>query len=67
MEKFHEELDTLSLKTGIEPNILIGKIVSILVLVINLNLSIDQANNWVYVINKRIEDLERKAIDKKFN
>jgi transcriptional regulator with XRE-family HTH domain len=64
IEKFHEDIDTISFKTGIEPKILIEKIVSILVLSINLNLPIDQANYSVEVINNRLEDLESISTNK---
>lgn len=65
MEKFIEDIDTISFKTGINPRILIEKFASILVLTINLNLPIDQANYCVDVINKRIEDLEITLTNKK--
>ncbi|HKR74101.1 MAG TPA: hypothetical protein VJR94_08320, partial [Candidatus Nitrosocosmicus sp.] len=64
IEKFHEDIDTISFKTGLEPKILIEKMVSILVLSINLNLPMDQANYSVDVINNRLEDLERILTNK---
>lgn len=64
IEKFHEDIDAISFKTGLEPKILIEKIVSILVLSINLNLPIDQTNYSVDVINNRLEDLERILTNK---
>ena len=64
IEKFHEDINMISFKTGIEPKILIEKIVSILVVTINLNLPLDQANNYHEVIDKRLKELEKSITNK---
>jgi hypothetical protein len=65
IEKFIEDMYIISFKTEIKPKILLEKFVSILVLTINLNLPIDQANYSVDVLNKRLEDLEITLTNKK--
>ena len=64
IEKFHEDINMISFKMGIEPKILIEKIVSILVVTINLNLPLDQANNYHEVIDKRLKELEKSITNK---
>ena len=64
IEKFHEDINMISFKTGIEPRILIEKIVSLLVITINLNLPLDQANNYHEAIDKRLKELEKSITNK---
>lgn len=64
IEKFHEDINMISFKTGIEPKILIEKIVSILVITNNLNLPLDQANNYHEIIDKRLKEFEKSITNK---
>ena len=61
---FIEELMTLCFKIGIEPNILLEKLIAILIVCSNHNVSIEEKVYFIGTLEDKLKEIEDKVKDK---
>ncbi|MDQ2685547.1 MAG: hypothetical protein M3Y25_06865 [Thermoproteota archaeon] len=64
IENFIEELMTLSFKIGIEPNILLEKLIAILIVCSNHNVAIEEKVYFIGTVEDKLKEIEDKVKDK---
>lgn len=64
IENFIEELMTLSFKIGIEPNILLEKLIAILIVCSNHNVAIEEKVYFIGTVEDKLKQIEDKVKDK---